>query len=350
MRNGILGSLAALLPIAAAQAAFVPLDLPGSQLIALSRDGCIAAGSLIDGDAGGFRWSAQRGAERLRGAATVRGLSASGRYVAGSLLDEQARQVAAYWDADGRPHRLGELPGSASIGQVSEAFGISDEPRAVGSARRAVVGHAAFVWSAAAGMRELPPPGGGSARALGIGEAGRIYGWAQAADGLHGVAWYGARARLLVDANGAPAGEVLGADRRGEVLLGVSDRGDGGHSAYRWSVDGGVLALPAAAAASTPLYLFASSDDGRILVGGSGTGDRREAVLWIEGRTIVTLAQLLAERAIELPPRWRPSVLTAISGDGRRLAGWGTVDGKLDSFLIELAPPDAARRCAPHGF
>src|SRR5690606_39619579 len=110
---------------------------PGSQLVALSRDGCVAAGSLVGGEAGGFRWLEQGGIEPLRNAATVRGLSASGRYVAGSLLDEQARQVAAYWDAGGRPHRLGTLAGSVSIGQVSEAFGITDEPRIVGSARRA---------------------------------------------------------------------------------------------------------------------------------------------------------------------------------------------------------------------
>lgn len=349
MRKGFFGGVGLLLPIAAARAAFVPLDLPGSQLIALSRDGCVAAGSLIGGEAGGFRWSAQGGVERLRNAATVRGLSASGRYVAGSLLDEQARQIAAYWDASGRPHRLGTLAGSVAIGQISEAFGITDEPRIVGSARRAAEGHMAFVWSAAAGMRELPsPPDDVSARALGIGEAGRIYGWVQTADGLRGVAWSGEHVRLLADADGMPVGEVLGADRRGELLLGVSERGDGAQATYRWSAAGGVRALPVGAAPA-PLHLFAGSDDGRVLVGGRGTGAGREAVLWIEGRSVVTLAQLLAERAIELPPRWRPSVLTAVSGDGRRLAGWGTIDGRLDSFVIDLAAPDAATSCTARG-
>lgn len=348
MRKGFFGSAGLLLPIAAARAAFVPLDLPGSQLIALSRDGCVAAGSLLGGDAGGFRWSAHGGVERLRSAATVRGLSASGRYVAGSLLDEHDRQVAAYWDASGRPHRLGTLAGSVSIGQVSEAFGITDEPRIVGSVRRAAEGHMAFVWSAAGGMRELPTPDGGSARALGIGDAGRVYGWMQTTDGLHGVAWYGARSYLLRGASGEPVGEVLGADRRGEVLLGISERGDGGHSVYRWSDDGGARFLPVAHA-SMPLHLFASSDDGRILVGGAGTGDRREAVLWIEGRSVVTLVQWLAERAIELPSHWRPSVLTAISGDGQRLAGWGTVDGRLDSFVIGLESSGAAKSCSSGG-
>lgn len=349
MRKPICGLLVAMFPATFAYAGFQSLGLPGSQLIALSHDGCVAAGSLIGGEAGGFRWSAARGVELLREAITVRGLSASGRYVSGSLLDEQARQVAGYWDAEGRPQRLGGLVGSTSVGQISEAFGISDEPRIVGSARRSTQGQAAFVWTREDGMRELPSPrSGASTRALGLGAGGRIYGWMHAARGAGGVLWHDGRVQTLFASNGDAAGELLGANHRGDVLLGVSDRRHGEHAVYRWSAADGVRALPLGATPA-PLYLFASSDDGRILVGGSGAGDRREAVLWIEGRSIVTLAQLLAEHTIRLPSSWRPSVLTAVSGDGRRLAGWGTIDGRLDSFIVDLEPPAATMSCSARG-
>jgi len=330
---------------AAAQAGFTALDLPGSQLIALSHDGCIAAGSLVGREAGGFRWTAGGRVELLREAVTVRGLSASGRYVSGSLLDAQARQVAAYWDATGRPHALGHLSGSAALGQVSEAFGISDEPRAVGSTRRASRGSAAFVWTPDEGMRELPAPPQTSARALGLGDGRRIYGWLQTGGSLNGVVWESGRARALSGAGGEPIGELLGADHRGEILLGVSARNDGGRVAYRWTDAAGVETL-APVTDVAQRYLFASSDDGRVMVGGSGTGERSQALVWLQGRAFLSLERLLSERGIALPADWHPAVLTAISGDGERLAGWGRVGERLDSFVVDLGSRDAARVCA----
>jgi len=342
MRKGLAGLLGALLPMAAAHAGFTPLGLPGSQVVALSRDGCFAAGSLVSGPAGGFRWSAASGVELLREAVTVRGLSASGRYVSGSVFDEQARQVAGYWDADGRLHRLGGLADWAAIGQVSEAFGISDEPRVVGNARRRAEGPAAFVWSPAEGLRELPVPARGAAtHAVGLGDGGRVYGWMQTPQGASGVLWQDGRTQILAGA----AGEVLGADHRGQILLGLATRGGSAHSVYRWRAADGARVLVEDGLQAQPM-LFAASDDGRIAVGGTGTGERREAVVWIEGRSLLTLAQVLAEHAIPLPVNWKPSVLTAVSGDGRRLAGWGSFDGRLDSFVVDLDTDTALQGCA----
>lgn len=76
------------------------------------------------------------------------------------------------------------------------------------------------------------------------------------------------------------------------------------------------------------------------------SGARREAVAWIEGRSLLT--QVLAEHAIPLPANWTPSVLTAASGDGRRLAGWGSFDGRLDSFVVDLDAGAALQDCASH--
>ncbi len=334
--------LAALLP-AAAQAGLTPLGLPGSQLVALSHDGCFAAGSLVSGPAGGFRWSAARGVERLHAAVTVRGLSASGRYVAGSVFDEQQRQVAGYWDADGRLHRLASLAAWSSIGRISEAFGISDEPRVVGNARRRSEGQAAFEWSPADGLRELPAPAAAmTIHVLGLDDRGQAYGWVQTPDGSSGVRWRDGQIQILDDV----AGEVLGADHGGRFLLGIAPGTGGAHEVYRWrAADAARQRVDDATRSQATL--FAVSDDGRIAVGGTGSGDRREAVVWIEGRALLTLRQLLAEHAVVLPADWKPSLLTAISGDGLRLAGWGSFDGRLDSFVVDLDADAAMPHCAP---
>lgn len=342
LRKGLPSLLGALLPMAAAQAGFTGLGLPGSQLVALSHDGCVAAGSLVNGSAGGFRWSAAGGVELLREAVTVRGLSASGGYVSGSVFDEQARQVAGYWDAGGRVHRLGALDGWSSIGQVSEAFGISDEPRVIGNARRRAEGQAVFEWSAADGLRELPVPASATTiHAVGLDDRGQAYGWMQTRQGSNGVLWRRGQAQILAEVTG----EVLGADHAGQVLLGIAARAGGAHQVYRWrAADGArVLVEDAMLAQAT---LFAVSDDGRTAVGGTGSGDRREAVVWIEGRTLLTLTQLLTEHAMALPDHWKPSLLTAISGDGRRLAGWGSFGGRLDSFVVDLDAGASLQGCA----
>lgn|GEM_PF-1304794 len=318
---------------------FAVLGVPGAQIAALSADGCIAAGG-VSGSGGGFRWTVGAGVQRLEAAISVRALSASGRYAAGSSLDADLREIASYWDADGRLHRLGGVPGIDAISVISQAFGVTDAPVVVGSVGRSA---AAFVWSAGAGMRLLAlPDGDAAARAQGVSDDGRlVFGWSEARDGRRrGVLWADGAVRRPADPAGRPAGELLAANRSGSVLLGLLD----GRAAYRWSIAGGAQPL-AARAGAQPLQLLAGSDDGRLLVGSEGEGAARRAVAWSADGGLQPLDAWLAARGVVVPPGWRLYAATAIAGHGARIAGWGVHEGRFDAFVADLAAGrDAASR------
>jgi hypothetical protein len=332
-------ALAAALPTASSAdradaAAFVPLGLPGSRLAALSADGCVAAGNVADG--GGFRWAVGSAVVRLDAAISVRALSPGGRYVAGSSLDDERREVASYWDAKGRVQRLGGAPGVDAISVVSQAFGITDEPRVVGGVGAAA---SAFVWSARAGLRVLPSPDGAAACAYGIsGDGETVYGWSESPRGeRRGAVWAQGGARALVDASGRSVREIVAGNRAASVLLGALDAGG---AAYRWSEATGVVPLPVADA---PQW-FGAADDGRLVVGSAGRGDARRAMVWAPSHGVVSFDAWIAARGVSLPPGWQVHALTAVSGDGTRVAGWGIHAGRFDSFVLDVSA--APRACA----
>ncbi|WP_300615368.1 hypothetical protein [Dokdonella sp.] len=327
----------------AAAAGFHALGLPGAQLAALSADGCLAAG-LVSGGQAGFRWRVGTGVETLDGAISVRALSASGRYAAGSSLDAERREVASYWDADGRLHRLGGAAGVDSISVVSQAFGVTDEPRIVGSVGNAA---AAFVWTRADGLRLLEGPEGAlAARAEGLADDGTtIYGWAEAPGGRRrGVLWSAGAPRFLPDRPDLAVREISAASRSARILLGAA----GDASAFRWNVETGAVAVDAAVPAQA-VHLLSSSEDGRLAVGSRGQGNERVAVVWSVNGGVQPLDRWIAARDIALPPGWRLGAATAISGDGQRIGGWGQHDGRFDSFVLDLAGEPARPACAPSG-
>lgn len=345
---------ASCLPALAWSAGFTALGAPGSQLLALSRDGRAGAGSLIGATTGGFRWSESKGMQPLPGAMSVRGVSASGRYVAGSSIDAEQREVASYWNADGELVRVGGLPGTAwQGGLVSIAFGISDEPRMVGIATSSEQRSIAFEWTAAHGMRALPlPPEAKVAWAGGVSDDGRhVYGWIEANSGpRRGVLWNDGAPRLLADTGRDAPGEVLGGNRDLSVLLGVdAPRGGASDLAYRWRADVGAQALKPLERSPSPLRLFVSSDDGRVLAGSAGNGANRVAMIWSHGAGLQPLSALLAARGVAVPVGWTLAAATGVSGDGRRIGGWGLHDGQFDSFVIDLPDAPSASAAAASG-
>ncbi len=320
-------------------AGFHALGVPGAQIAALSADGCLAAG-LVSGGEAGFRWRIGTGVQTLEGAISVRALSASGRYAAGSSLDAERREVASYWDADGRLHRLGGAPEVDAISVVSQAFGVTDEPRIVGS-----VGNAAraFVWTQAAGLRLLEAPEAAvAARAEGIGDDGAaIYGWIETkADGRRGVLWSDGTSRFLRDRENRAVREISAGSHAARILLGAVDD----VAAFRWSAEEGASRVAAPASAQA-VRLLSSSEDGRLAVGSSGQGNERRAIVWSAADGVQPLDRWIAARGASAPAGWRLGAATAVSADGRRIAGWGQHDGRFDSFVVDLAEKAAAPAC-----
>lgn len=338
---------AALASPAAAETRFIALDAPGSQLMALSADGRIAAGTVSGGPSGGFRWREGKRIEFLDGAVSVHGLSPSGNTVAGSAFDGQQREVAGYWDEAGRLRTLESLPGGiAQHGVLSKALGALDGPRIVGVANDARDHMVAVVWE---GNREphplALPSSDADARAQGLGADGAlVYGGYRQGEGRYqAMTWRGENYSVLAAADGSPAGEVLGASRNADVILGTLD-GDGGTLPYRKTPQGLHVLAAADDAVPKPLLPLAASDDGRVVVGSAGVGGARVAVVWLADDAPVRLDQLLASRHIAVPPGWTLAAATAISSDGRRIGGWGQHQRRLDSFLIDLGGVQRARR------
>lgn len=332
-------------PLPASAAALLSLDLPGSQLAALSADGCVAAGGVLGGSPAGFRWTRASGAEPLQDAIAVQALSPSGAFAAGSTLDSSKREVASYWDAAGTLHRLASMPGLETIGTISQAHAIADGPRVAGSARRSDGVRIAFEWNTASGMQALVSQGhADETRAIAIsGDGRRVAGWARDGDRVRALRWRDGRLLAPASEGETGPGEVLGGSRDADVLVGWLGGRDGSVAAlYR---ETGLQQLAQSTAA---VRLRASSDDGKVLVGDSGSGDERSAWVWFEQEGFVALREVLAGRGVPLAPDWRPLALTAVSADGKRLGGWGKHgDGRVDSFIVDLGSKGcdgAARR------
>lgn len=319
-------------------AAFHALSVPGSQLVALSDDGHTGAGGLIGGTSGGFRWREGEPVQVLPGAMSVRAISASGRYVAGSSLDGALREVATWWDADGVAHPVGGLAAADARGGVlSVAYGVTDQPRMAGTAVDTSRDSTAFLWTRDEGLRALGS-GGTSSGASGISSDGRrVFGWSERDSTRQGVLWQQGRMCCAVDA--APS-EITGANRAASLLLGMTGEGQ----PFRWMPDAD--ASHESIAADDAARFVAASDDSRVLAGASGSGAQRVAVVATDARGVERLDAYLAAERIAVPQGWTLMAATAVSADGHRLGGFGLKDGRFDSFVIDLpsSKGDAAAR------
>jgi hypothetical protein len=316
-------------------AGFHALSVPGSQLVALSADGRTAAGGLVGGASGGFRWREGAPLEVLPDAMSVHAISASGRYVAGSSLDTAQREVATWWDADGVAHPIGGLAGADARGGVlSVAYGVTDQPRVAGTAIDTARGSTAFLWTRDEGLRALVS-NGASSGASGISSDGRrVFGWSESDDARHGVLWQQGRACCVADATPS---EILGANRSATLLLGIASA-----QPFRWMPDAGASNAPIATAEDAVRFV-AASDDGRVLAGASGSGAQRVAIVWTDVRGVERLDAFLAAEHVAVPAGWTLMAATAVGADGHRLGGFGLKGGRFDSFVIDLpVAPDAA--------
>lgn len=315
-------ALLPLVPLSAAAAGFVALDLPGSQLTALAEDGHGAAGSLTGGGSGGFRWQQGRGAQTLSHAISIRAISPSGRYVAGSSLDENATEVATWWDDEGAPHRIAGLPGglgSRSIGQT-----IDDGGELGGIAHDGDGRHLSFSWTAAGGLRTLDS---GPASSSPAGESSKTSSFPRTQE---------------------------------SILLSSMDARVRGHD-----VDEAVRTFPdcpgssvAATIHATPIDFIAASHDGALRVGHAGNGGQRRAVVWTAQGGAQRLDAFLAAHGVQVPRDWTLVAATAVDAEARRIGGYGLHQRRFDSFIAELPanvrilcdslpPPTAPQRRQP---
>lgn len=339
MLRHVLALALSIVTLPALAAGFRAFGLPGSQLAALSADGQRAAGGLIGHTSGGFAWADGRGAEPLPGAMSVRAMSPNGRYVVGTTLDADGREVATWWSADGRAHPIGGFADAdARAGVLSAAWGVADDLTIVGNAVDGRHASIAFAWSPSLGLRALEA-GTGPGAAVGISRDGRrVYGWIEDAQGRHAcVIWNDLR--LATRLEPTVAKEPVGADRDANTVLVIAQGERGDSTPLAWFSSQPATPVSFGTSASTaPLRLVAASDDAQTLVGTLGSGAQRDAVVWTADGGIQSLTAFAHAHGIVVPPGWTLVAATAISADGRRIGGYGLRDGRFDSFVIDLPP------------
>ncbi|HEY6985138.1 MAG TPA: hypothetical protein VH375_03575, partial [Rhodanobacteraceae bacterium] len=368
----------------AAAGTFTAVGAPGDQLTGLSVNGRIASGVSSQGDA--WRWNKDAGRMPMTGFLQTNGMDSWGQPVAGSYSadDNVADSVAAlfYSNSDIQgvgPVVIGGYPGTGGgSGQgISVAYGVSDDGVAVGLAYDETNLPIAFRWTADEGMTRLPVNRPTTfSRANGISRDGStIFGWNDQQTGFRsGVIWRDGQVIDLTDAQGNPIGEALGASADGSVVVGSGYNTNNGSEAWRWTPSTGVQpigVLSSAPASPNTIktirrlgqaqigvrselrdvrrevepngfffptaYAFAVSDDGKVILGASGSFGRA-ATIWTPAAGMQYLSSYAAQQGVAIPASWALGTGLAISGDGMSLGGWGVNGSDYGAFIIDLHP------------
>jgi len=293
------------------------LQTPNAQATKFSQNGEYLVGSVFG--AGGVLWRASTGTEeRLSDLVYVNGVNNLGTVSGATSIDggsfEGGHDLPALLPLGGTPLALPLPAGTDNV----DVYDVADDDTAVGLAWSDDFSVAkAYYRSAADGVVDLPVDNATSAsRANVVSADGRVVGgWSDDPETgfRRGVVWVDRVATYVRDADGNDLGETDGVSGNGQWAVG---------SGWRMNVATGEI---------TPIpdmpFAFGVSDDGRTIVGASGFFDTpaRALILWTEAGGSQMLVDYLAERGIALPgelPLPLQGGLTAISGDGARVAGW----------------------------
>jgi probable HAF family extracellular repeat protein len=344
MRVSVLAGLIGLVLSGTTSAgSFTSIEQPGSQLVSLSEHGRIATGSYFG--EGAFRWTRDRGVSQIEHYNGMQGMNSWGQPLVGQAQDANQSWVAAIAYSNAEffdPILVGGLPGATGLdGMVSAGYDAADDGTVVGLAYTADNNAVAFRWHAATGISELPRLNPDNyARANAISRDGHVViGWNDMDDGYRrAVKWVDGQVSEFLDAGGLQVGEALGVNRDGSVIVGTG-AGAKGNEAWRWTAATGVQSIGIIGTGSffDRGYAFGVSDDGTLVGGASGAGPQRQAVVWTPQSGMILLTDFLAQRGIAVPAGWSLNSVTAVSGDGLVLGGWGIdPNSAVNSFVIEL--------------
>ncbi len=314
------------------------LQTPGAQATKFSQNGDYLVAYVFG--QGGLRWTAATGNEELLSELVY----ANGINNTGTL--------SGAWSNDGGIDNGGhDLPALLAVGSTTptqlplpadtdnaNVYDVADDGTAVGLAFSSDYSVArAYYHSPVDGLVTLPVDSPTSAsRANVISADGRVVGgWNDDPDDgfRRGVIWVDRVPTYVHDGSGNALDEATGVSGNGQWAVG---------SGWRLNVASGELTL----IPGMP-FAFGVSDDGNTIVGASGFFDSppRALLIWTEAGGAQALADYLSDRAVALPPELPLPLqggLTAVSGDGSKLAGW--VIGATDtvSFVVDGAngPPD----------
>jgi hypothetical protein len=325
--------------VAHAAGSMTLLQTPNAQAIKFSQNGEYLSASVFG--AGGVRWTASTGAEDILP-----------DMVYASGVNNLGTVAGARSDDGGSANGGHDLPALSPIGATlstalplqaemdnADVYDVADDGTAVGLTWTDDWSVAkAYYHSPTDGIVDLPVDNTTSAsRGNVISADGHVVGGWSDDPGTgfrRGVVWIDRVATYVPDSEGNDVGETDGVSGNGQWAVG------GG---WRMNVQTGEVTT----IADMP-FAFGVSDDGKTVVGASGFFDNppRALIIWTEAGGTQMLVDFLAERGIDVPAGVASPMqggLTAVSGDGSKVAGWafGAGGGNV-SFVVDGAnlPPD----------
>jgi len=331
-----------------APAAFTGLGiLPGyssSRATAISADGNVVAGTVAttSGNRQAFRWTAvpgMAGIGFLPGGTTsaATGASADGAVIVGdgdAINGAPPLSSAAFrWTAETGAQHVPDLRAS----QLCVAAGVSgDGTIVVGTCLQNA--NTAFRWSAATGPVALSRFGSGSGQqsaATAISADGSVIAGVGHPVLTGAVTWAGdGSATVLGKLPGDAEATATAVSRDGSVVVGVSTSNAGIPRGFRWTLASGVIELGGPASGTVAASV---SGDGNTIVGWSPEAPGDVALIWDAGHGWRTLATVLASDYQTQVSGWSLRRATAISDDGRIIAGHGTNPlGQAEAWVVKL--------------
>jgi uncharacterized membrane protein len=303
----------------------VPPGATAMYATGISGDGTIVVGYMAtpQGDRP-FRWSAAGGVEQLPllaawPQARAKAISRDGNVIVGEW-GESASPRPARWATGAAPQDLGLRPGHP----WNTALAVNGDGT--------IVAGFAFRWMQAGGLEALPP---GMYACTGLSDDGDVMvGFTDFA-----VYWSAAAGLSILPPTGwphvYPFANAVSAD--GSIVVGgYYSWGPG--SALRWTVEpatGTLLAFDELGMATSDAV--AISGNGRIAAGWSDDRSGSSATVWVGAARQVNLREFLMWSGVDLS-EWELRTVTAVSSDGRTLAGWGVRQGTEQAWIVTLPP------------
>jgi len=319
--------------LAHAAGTVIELQTPNAQATKFSQNGEYLVASVFG--AGGVRWTASTGVEELLSSLVyANGVNNLGT-VSGAISNDGGSANGGH-----------DLPALLPVGSTTpdalplpvgtdnvDVYDVADDGTSIGLAWSDDFSVAkAYYYSTADGVVDLPTDNATSAsRGNAISADGHVVGgWNDDPDTgfRRGVVWVDRVATYIQDADGNALGEADGVSGNGRWVVG---------SGWLYDVQSGnVTSIP-----DMP-FAFGVSDDGKTIVGASGFFDTppRALLIWTEAGGSQLLSDYLAERAIALPSDILLPLqggLTAVSGDGSKVAGWAFGSGGNVSLVVDGA-------------
>jgi probable HAF family extracellular repeat protein len=123
------------------------------------------------------------------------------------------------------------------------------------------------------------------------------------------------------------------------VVVGASKDNAGNYRAFRWTNQSGMIDLSDGVDGLLGSFATSVSGDGRVIVGWGTAADGEVALSWdVEHGLRPLTAALLADYQLQILAGWKLTRATAVSEDGRTIAGYGTnPQGQTEAWIVTVS-------------